>query len=334
MRAVSWVSTLLHHCPRLTKLHWDGPSGLHAPWAQLTHLSWGVGHAEREFFERTLDQLLQLEYLRLAVTDDPEMWDQTTPLHKLQRVTTLSLQATAPTRFLILPQLHHLILESRLDFDPDLVRLLHRSQCNISILELWTDDSLEWVPDALPLPFHHPAIHLTLTRLVITSFDLNELFLVFEERSPGSLPSKIRLLCGPDRCFQIEDLPEITLKSTSGVLAGLILKHFRGMEMLELDEHLPHSPSNPPELEHHTVLVGTSQTLVVSRHAAFRREYQAWWISADGREFRAALDAEDEALLQSFELPVDFMKHGHFPWGKAAGQNLFANTRWPGYVFV
>jgi hypothetical protein len=47
-----------------------------------------------------------------------------------------------------------------------------------------------------------------------------------------------------------------------------------------------------------------------------------------------ALEAEDEALLQSFELPVDFMKYAHFPWGKAAGQNLFANTCRPGYVFV
>ncbi|KAJ7859666.1 hypothetical protein B0H14DRAFT_2577092 [Mycena olivaceomarginata] len=281
MRAVSWVYTLLHHCPRLTKLHWDSPSGLHAPWAQLTHLSWGVGHVEWEFFERTLDQLLQLEYLQLAVTDGavtdgPEMWI------RLPHFTNCSA---------LQPCLSKLQLPCA------------SSSSRNCIISFWNHNSILT-----------PTLSGYYTALSVTSAYLS---------------------CGQtthlNHCFQIEELPEITLGSTSGVLTGLILKHFRGMEMLELNEHLPHSPLNPPEFEHHTVLVGTSHTLIISRHAAFRPEYQAWWTSADSREFHAALEAEDEALLQSFELPVDFMKYGHFSWGKAAGQNLFANTRRPGY---
>jgi hypothetical protein len=163
---------------------------------------------------------------------------------------------------------------------------------------------------------------------------LNELFLAFEELSPGTIPTKIRLLRDADRCFQIEDLPGITLQATSGVLATLILEHFPSMQMLELDEHLPHSSSDAPELEHRAVLVGASHTLVVSRHAALRREYHAWWNSIDGTEFRAALDEEDEDLLRSFELPGNFLRNSRFPWIQASGQNIFANTRRRGYISV
>ncbi|KAJ7736180.1 hypothetical protein B0H14DRAFT_2639038 [Mycena olivaceomarginata] len=206
--------------------------------------------------------------------------------HMLPRVTTLSLcDDTAPACSLVLPSLHHLILESRLDFNPDLVQLLHRSQCLISSLELWVDNSLEdSTSPALPLPFSHPTIHSSLTRLVISSYDLNDLFLAFEELSPGSIPTKIRLLRDADRCFQIENIAGITLQATSGALAALLLEHFHSMQALELDEHWPHSLSNAPELEHRTVLVSASHTLVVSRHAALRRQYQAWWNSGDGRE--------------------------------------------------
>lgn len=338
LRAATWMSALLRRCPKLRRLHWDGPSAVHVPWAQLTHLSWGLVDTEPEDLGSTLAQLVQLEYLRLSVLSHSErFWNQAASFHVLPRVTTLSLDNTAPVAFLSLPQMHHLILESNLDFHTEFSQFLDRSHCVITRLELWRDSTLQLTADnmapAVPLPLSYPCIQSSLTRLVISSYELNNLFLAIEEISPGSLPTKIRLLRDIDRCFQIDNLPGISLPATSGVLAALLLENFHSMCMLDLDEHWPHSLSDAPELEHHVVLAGDSR-LLVSRHAAVRREYEAWWNSADGAEFRAALDEENEDLLRSFDLNYNVLRFRHFPGIIRAGQSVFANTNRRGYTYI
>ncbi|KAJ7655715.1 hypothetical protein DFH06DRAFT_1473945 [Mycena polygramma] len=323
-RAAPWVSDFLAHAPLLTHLHWAGPD-ISAPWGQLTHLSWHINVAHVGEFERTLDCLQNVVHLRIRLH-----WDWlhrfTSPAiaHLLPNVHTYSAVGdTRVTRFLSLPNLHHLILESSsVQATEDLELFLQRSRCKITSLELWQDH----FPAIPPTLLDNPAIAPSLTYLLISSQDLNDFFCAFE------LPRRIRLLRDADRCFRIEPLPGIQPDATSGVLAALLVAHLPVLQWLELDDTRTRTVAFAPELESRVVEVAGFAKLTVSRSADLRRKYEAWWNSSDGLEFRAALDSEDVDMLHSFDLPWNFLFRPRPPLHR--DQNIFANSDRPGYVFI
>ncbi|KAJ7833192.1 hypothetical protein B0H13DRAFT_2370542 [Mycena leptocephala] len=261
--AASWISQFLAHAPRLARLHWEGPDIL-APWAQLTHLSWHIDLADPRHFEQTLDLLSNLIHLRLQLCIDRYRQFKTpTSLHILPNVTTYSFSGdTAVTRFLILPKLRHFILIwSHTTAPNDFDLFLERSQCAIQSLELW-QHHFSRIPATL---LNHPAIAPSLTRLLISSHDLNEFFCELDRSNPGMLPPRLALLRDVDRCFRIEKLPGIDEDETSGVLALIIHAQLPMLAQLELDDREISSVSTAPELESRIVHTGDSTAFSVSR---------------------------------------------------------------------
>jgi hypothetical protein len=291
-RAALWFAALMSQAPRLAKLHWNGPT-IAAPWSQLTHLSWAP--ADPIHFEETLEKLPNLTHLRLNLHWSHRL-DFAAPevSHVMPQVTTFFFCGEgAILPFLTLPRLQKLIVQSTRsgpvgDNAQDLRRFLQRSQCAISTLEI---DLCSWfTPLTMDLSIHtpsvlnHASIHNSLISLVISSRDLTNFFSAFNKSTPGTLPPKLRVLTSAHRCFRIDTLPGIAPDETKGVLAAIIRAGFPVLAHLDLDVQ----GYFVDELEARNVTTG-STSFILRRPTAVRIEYESWWNSADGDQFRIAL---------------------------------------------
>ncbi|KAJ7652177.1 hypothetical protein DFH06DRAFT_1331390 [Mycena polygramma] len=325
--AAHWIADLLSQAPRLTKLQWQGPA-VGAPWAQLSHLRLQLDGIEPRAFEQILDSLSSLTEFRICLGDKllHVFGSPTAAPRTLPNVVTLSIAGdSAATRFFMVPNLKHLVIESALFPACDnVIHLLLRSDCTLISLEIWEGRFKDRAPTLLKCP----EISRSLTRLLISSEDLNEFLLDLEERSRPSV-----FLLGPDtvflrdvdRCFRIEGLPGIIESETSGVHAALLHVVFPKLEDLYLDDNA----SIRADLECRRTMCNT---FTVWRSAFLRREYENWWHGADGKAFRAAREIDTVKAYRAWNVCWDTIggkDPGHYP-----GQNLYANTRRLGYVTV
>jgi hypothetical protein len=135
-------------------------------------------------------------------------------------------------------------------------------------LELWGRHFHDLPPNTLT----HITISPTLTRLLISSRDLNSFFRNLETSTPGTLTRKICLLRDADRCFWIEGLPGIEDDEMLGSLAALVKLHLPSLQRLELHEGLSEgtgAPSNTPDkYEARRVEVEGTSGFVVARSVA------------------------------------------------------------------
>ncbi|KAJ7106392.1 hypothetical protein C8R44DRAFT_886264 [Mycena epipterygia] len=216
-----WFSQFLSQAPRLSRLHWKGPS-ISAPWAQLTHLSWEPRGADE--FERVLSQLSALTHFRidLLYTSD---FRSPRAVHVLPRVTTFFFSGRGfALDYFTLPQLRRLILESEpvREHAEHIKCLLDRSCGAINFLEIDDHGYNHYDPplllEGILSLLSHTSIVSSLVHLVITSHDLNALFLALNKCSPGTLPPTLLLLRGVDRCFRIDVFPS----SPPGVLPDMV----------------------------------------------------------------------------------------------------------------
>ncbi|KAJ7133869.1 hypothetical protein C8R43DRAFT_1133110 [Mycena crocata] len=218
--AACWFSEVLSRAPVLSKLHWRGPR-IAAPWAQLTHLSWFP--TEKHFFELALDELHNLTHLRLEISPVRIAAFCSAPpatFHVLPKVTNFFLCGLEVVRFLILPQLRHLVVEYMLeDPDEELKHLVERSRCTLQSLELHRCIFSVDIGAVLS----HLFMTSSISHLLIPSRLLDGLFITLEASSPGTLPPKTLLLRSVDRCFRIDLLAGISGDDTAGALAPVTL---------------------------------------------------------------------------------------------------------------
>ncbi|KAJ7143485.1 hypothetical protein C8R43DRAFT_1130570 [Mycena crocata] len=328
--AACWFSEVLSRAPVLSKLHWRGPR-IAAPWAQLTHLSWFP--TEKHFFEMALDELHNLTHLRLEISPVRIAAFCSAPpatFHVLPKVTNFFLCGLEVVRFLILPQLRHLVVEYMLeDPDEELKHLVERSRCTLQSLELHRCIFSVDIGAALS----HPFMTSSISHLLIPSRLLDGLFITLEGSSPGTLPPKTLLLRSVDRCFRIDLLAGISGDDTAGALAPVVRRHFPALEELTLYDFRHYGkPPTMTEFETRTVAITGSPSFVVRRSTAFRHEYELWWNSADGQEFRCALSRNERGLTELFEIWWTDLEEVRNP--PHPGQNWFANTKRTGYMFV
>ncbi|KAJ7132613.1 hypothetical protein C8R44DRAFT_871539 [Mycena epipterygia] len=314
-RAAHWFSKLMSQAPRLTELHWIGPS-ISAPWAQLTHLSWEPRDADE--FEEVLDQLGALTHFRIDASGF--QFGSPRAVHILPQVTTFFFSGRGPTLpFFTLPRLQCLILESEPvgENAKFLKDILDRSQCRITFLEI-DDHSLDnpssLLDDILSL-FSHESIASSLTHLVVSSCDLDMLFLALDRASPGLLPHTLLLLRAVDRCFRIDVFPS----SPPGVLGALIRAQFPVLDKLDLDV----TRCTMHQLESRTVVTGSTKFLV-GRPTALRIEYEAWWSSRNGQGFRKTLETGSHSAKAPFEVRWDDVAEW---WASSRPRhNIFSNS--------
>jgi negative regulator of sigma E activity len=85
-------------------------------------------------------------------------------------------------------------------------------------------------------------------------------------------------------------------------------------------------------VERARVTINGAFAFTVLRSTRLREEYEKWWNSEDGLEFRAALNDKDAEMLSQFDLPDDFVHRSRPP--PHDSQNLYANSERVGYKFV
>ncbi|KAF8205943.1 hypothetical protein K438DRAFT_1817587 [Mycena galopus ATCC 62051] len=280
--AAEWFSRLMALAPHLTSLHWAGPV-VAAPWAQLTHLSLDLGRFSPLDFKQVMDAVVCIQHLRLYLEiDGQNIYRFPHPGHTLPSITTFNFSGeTALLRFLALPNLTHLVMEwvTRMADRDDLAAFLDCSGCTITVLELW--GSVRWgsyFPRMSPALLGSPAIAASLTRLLISSCDLNEFFLWLE------------------RC--------ITDASAFGVLSHQIKTHLCVLHQLYLDD-------NEDAQECRIVGSVPSTTFTLWQSIALRPEYESWWHSEQGSAFHAARAANDLAAVLEFD--IDWAQLLHDP---------------------
>jgi hypothetical protein len=105
-------------------------------------------------------------------------------------------------------------------------------------------------------------------------------------------------------------LPSIEDNEMLGSLAALVKLHLPSLQCLELHEGLckgTGTPSNTPDkYKARSVEVEGTSGFVMARSVALQRECECWWNSADGCEFRAALNAEDTTMLEALTSQLIF----------------------------
>ncbi|KAJ6505141.1 hypothetical protein C8R45DRAFT_1090884 [Mycena sanguinolenta] len=305
--------TILGHAPRLRRLHWCGPH-VPAPWNQLLYLSWHP--TDIVAFTAVLPQLAHLTCLRLhfrprffdqQVLPEPCIIPQVTEFFFHRHVRGL--------HTVILPRLRHLVLEKldsegKEEQDVGIMHLLDQSLCTLSSFEIHAGASTAFPP----LLLLHDRIASTITRLLISSYDLNNFFTALEASSPDTLPEDIRLLRSVDRCFHIHRSD--FFPDNDSILALLLRKCFPCIKQLDLDDHFPF---DEPFMAR-TVLDGDT-SFVVRRNSMLWREYLEWWKSLDGWEFQDALASRNLQRLSEFEVPWARLEAGP----KRNGQNVFWN---------
>ncbi|KAJ7842986.1 hypothetical protein B0H14DRAFT_3456506 [Mycena olivaceomarginata] len=320
MRAAEWFSQMLLLAPKLTCLHWHGPP-IVAQWGILTHLSLVVDQFGPDHLEHVLESAVNVQHLRLVLTSGNPNLRVRTPhsYHTLPTVTTYNFSGeTSLALFLALPNLTHLVMEQWMGLvhDPtDIEDFLNRSQCCITVLEIWQAHFTELPPRLLL----NPRISTSLTRLLITACDLDH----FLTRGiPETLPRPLILFRKVDRCFQIDNLPLVTEPKTCGVLAGLLHKHLPTLKDLYLDHAMGE------ELECRSV-----GSFRLWRSINLRRDYESWWVSPDGQAFQAARATEDLSAVEQFDIP--WYQYTNVPHSRPhPTQNRFANTNRSGYQFI
>ncbi|KAJ6456259.1 hypothetical protein C8R47DRAFT_1248884 [Mycena vitilis] len=325
--AARWIAGLLSQAPHLTKLQWQGPA-VRAPWAQLSHLRLQLDGIEPRVFELILDSLCSLTEFRISLGGKPlhVFGSPIAAPRTLPNVVTLGITGnSAAIRFFTVPKLRHLVIESALfPACSDVIRLVLRSECSLASLEIWPRHFKDRAPTLLKCP----EISQSLSRLLISSEDLNEFLLDLEERSRPSvflLGATTLFLRDADRCFRIEGLPGIVESETSGVHAALLHAAFPRLEDLYLDD-------NAPILADLECRRTACNTFTVWRSTFLRREYENWWHGADGKAFRAAREINAAKAYWAWHVCWDTIggrDPGHYP-----GQSLYANTRRLGYVTV
>ncbi|KAJ6471550.1 hypothetical protein C8R45DRAFT_936980 [Mycena sanguinolenta] len=305
---------MLAHAPCPTKLHWDGPL-LSIPWSQLRCLSW-CPH-DMEAFSVTIPQFAGITCLQLQF-----------PWGFFEDAMSLPEACVCPqvTKFffhgnvaglctVILPQLRHLVLEdlqgkSEAEEDRALLLLLEQSLCTLEIFEIHGGAS-HFFPAIRLL---HPSIAPNLTRLLISSHDLNVFFMALETAVPDTLPQDMRLIRSVDRCFQIDGM-DFTLPGVApNILVSLLGRHFPRLAHLDLDDHFP---DEGPVMA--TAVKAGNVAFLVRRNAALWKEYRAWWNSYDGERFREILVFRDLVALSRFEICWDKIYDG-----PVHGRNVFA----------
>ncbi|KAJ7681817.1 hypothetical protein B0H14DRAFT_2655088 [Mycena olivaceomarginata] len=285
----AWFSTLMADTPGLRILNWLG-AAITAPWAQFVHLSL-ISNATLGISWTTYSMQLSTSKIYDCTWGGP-MW---------------------------------------VDDPEDLGRFLLRSGCAIQHLELWYTafadkppigpPNLRFTTRVPPALLLSPHICHSLTHLLISSHDLNTWFHWLEQETPGTLPLMLVLLRNVNLCFQIDDLPSIVEAETSGLLAGLIKLHLPLLEELYLDDIIPTMAG----LECRSV-GRFPQTFNLWRCSTSRREYQAWWESADGLLFQAARATQDASALLPFQIPwYQILDHDFDP----DRNRFFFETRWP-----
>ncbi|KAK7027643.1 hypothetical protein R3P38DRAFT_3520424 [Favolaschia claudopus] len=306
-QSLHWFSSLASQAPRLTKLIWTGPPPSSFPWAQLTHLGLSLnpyrpnppGVYSFKAFEPVLAAIQNVEFLSMDIRVDRfHLFASPESQHTLLNVTTFSVNCnTFPMAFLTLPNLRHLILGILLMSQaiPRVSDFLQRSQCAVTTLELREGG----LPDSQITAsiWICPQISPSLSRLVIPSQYLNEFFLWAERNGPGTLPAKLVLLRDVDRCFRIDDIDGVAERECSGILAALIRTHLPQLMSLYLDDNCP------LEEELESAIVGRdANQFRLWRSVSLRREYQAWWKSSEGIEFRAARSTGIVSAILPFDI--------------------------------
>lgn len=225
--ATAWFSGFLVHAPLLSRLHWQGPP-LQAPWMQLVHFSWHPSFAEMDRLGDTLDQLTSETHLRLDLgwSIIPDLPQSITP-RTIANVTAFFFGGQSLSLcHLILPRLNHLVLELSVHSNPERLRhFLDMSACTIECLEVQQDHS----DSSPPFLLSHACVTSSLTRLLLSSWDLNNFFMV-----SGILPIEIRMLHPVDRCFRIEGE---AFGGTTGMVSGILRSSFPALEQLDLDDN-------------------------------------------------------------------------------------------------
>ncbi|KAJ7096987.1 hypothetical protein C8R43DRAFT_1141599 [Mycena crocata] len=329
-RAAVWASNLIAQSPCLTKLHWGGPA-ISAPWPQLTHLSWNLDAIGREEFQFVVCALANVIHLRLHIGRSSTGLLTMAPVaSSIPSINMFSLDGDSGiTAYLTLSGMHHFIVErcaSEQGMD-NLDGFLHRSKCAITTLELWETPS----PSSPPMYLlHHSAIAPSLVRLLLSSYNLDAFFQELEERTPGTLPEQLCRLRDVDRCFRIDVLPAIGVDETTGILGALLRDQFPNLEELDLDDRFKGVHPKVADLESRNVETH-SKPFQLRRSTFLRKEYEAWWSSTDGVEFRQVIDAGQDAAAAHFWVSWEYIL-GLWP-RPHPGQNLFANTKRPGYRF-
>jgi hypothetical protein len=174
----------------------------------------------------------------------------------------------------------------------NLHEFLDRSGCKLKSLELQG-----WGIDALHDYYRHPAIHGSLTRLAVSSEALTRFFDMLETECPGSIPPQLHLFLRPiDICFQIEGLHGADQDERwDGMLASLLLSSFPNLAVLELDLGV----FTEGELDSRLVSTPKGQ-LRVRRPTCQRKEYEQWWRSEEGQEFRRLRRSQNRDALDKF----------------------------------
>ncbi|KAJ7145015.1 hypothetical protein C8R46DRAFT_1232344 [Mycena filopes] len=268
----AWLSALMRGAVELTHLHWDGPQ-VTVPWGQLSHLSWQVREFDRPTFEETLDLISG---------------------HVLPNVHIFSsIYDSSLTRYLVLPNLTDLILEWLDVADPtNLPLLIERSGCALQSLELW--NHIQFRHLGLEPSFLRIRGMKSLTRLLLSSSNLDKFWLVLEQESPGTIHPLLLLLC------RVDSLPDLADDETSGTLLTVLHTNFPQLERLVLNDHV----GRTEVLESHLVTT-FSPAVEVSRSPYLCQQYTKWWGSTDGQEFQAAWVSEGRQALQSFHIDFD-----------------------------
>ncbi|KAJ6554681.1 hypothetical protein B0H19DRAFT_1377464 [Mycena capillaripes] len=336
--AAVWISQLLTHAPRLTRLHWHGPD-ISAPWYRLTHLSWNVEVADITRLGQTLESLTQLQALRMGLSGISHLafalrtYDA---FHIVPNVTRFSLRgSTNIARILILPKLQHLILEQTESDDSHesrnaLQMMLQLSECSLNSIELCDH---HFRPDKLTPRFLTGSAAHTLTHILVSSVDFSELLDHLERERPGTLSRTLQLLRPADRAFRVGRVLGLADDSTVHELAVLIKARFPRLQLLQLVEpQTLYSDQADRAVESHPVIMDGASGFVVSRSARLLDEYRDWWNSEDGLEFQTALDTIDLAILKGFDLPRHF--HIRYRAHPHDTQNIFANSERVGYKFI
>ncbi|KAJ6598798.1 hypothetical protein B0H10DRAFT_728782 [Mycena sp. CBHHK59/15] len=277
-------------------MHWMGPRVL-APWSQLTYLSFAPCYGAD--LERVCVQLRNLTELQLIgfkqlTSFDVEFSTPPDIPHVLTNVTKFSLHHTGVfLDFITLPNVQKIIfLECDAGTQDALIPFLHRSACRLQSLELQgSRSSLTF------FIFDNNSVASSLTHLSIGSEDLSALFSFWEDRSPGTLPRKLQLLRSVDR---IDILDTITKDETTGILASLIHSYLPRLASLDLDPELFASE----QMESRSVVCATG-SFQLARPTSLRAEYEAWWSSADGKEFQSLWSAGNSQALCAFEVEWD-----------------------------
>jgi hypothetical protein len=333
--AATFMSQLFAQAPRLTKLKWFGPV-VSIPWTQLTHLSLDLSNVDIPHFAQMLESLTDLVNLRLTLNyNGTARFESYAAVHVLPKVTRFSIWGTPLITIpLILPKLDHLIVELThiSDFDQEsefaLENLLERSQCSLISLELWGRK----LPRLRPSIMTGAAVTHSLARLLISSRDLAVFLKHLEERQPGTLSPHLRFLRSADRTFRIERLAGIDDEASSGEVAALLKLQFPKLLQLELEDRSPDMFYLDENVERARVTINGAFAFTVLRSTRLREEYEKWWNSEDGLEFRAALNDKDAEMLSQFDLPDDFVHRSRPP--PHDSQNLYANSERVGYKFV